>query len=183
MFLRIEPALFAQRVAQVVRFDRMYEQRLREIADRSAIMELSWAEIRVFHELGAGADGITIAWLAPRLDLDGGYVCRILKKLCAYGWVAAARSEGDRRHRLYGLTADGRKVREGLEEFHRTQAERMLEALPRRGQHRLVTAMRTIEDVLSRTPWENFLEGWRTSSRTRAAYRRRGVHSTDKGAR
>src|SRR5688572_30679001 len=160
-------------VAQVRRFDRLYERRINEQQARALIHEASWAEMLVIEELGRVSDGRSAAWLIGRLDFDDGYLCRILKGLCLRRLARCVPSSQDRRVREYGLTSDGRELCQWIETFHRREALSMLDLLPARDRRRLIRAMSTIEKVLARHPLPEFSEPWSSRLRKRARYRPR----------
>src|SRR5512145_1664113 len=76
------PDITESDIAQVRRFDRLYERHINELQARALINEFSWAEMLVLHELSIVTGGRSAAWLIGRLDFDAGYLCRILKRLC-----------------------------------------------------------------------------------------------------
>lgn len=155
---KTRPDVLEADIEQVDRFNRFYEQRLEQIRERALPHELSWTEIRVFHVMGQLSRGASPAWLNARLRLDPGYLCRILKKFRAYGFAMERRCVRDRRYRDYELTQWGRSIYRDLREFHRGEARRMLAPMPPRHQRRLVRAMHTIEDLLTRDPLDFLLE-------------------------
>ena len=152
------PHPLPDRIDAVRRFERFYERRITDAYRDAAVNELTATELRVFAVLGEAVDGGSGAWLNDRLRIDAGYLCRILKKFEAYGFVTGRSSERDRRLREYALTDWGRRVCESLEDFHGERIMAMLEDLPERQQRRLVYSMRTIESILTRDRLENFLE-------------------------
>lgn len=161
MNFRMRQGVPTTHAARIRRFDRFYERRI-EAENRAArIEELTTAEMRVFEVLGETEHSRTAAWLQWRTELDAGYLCRILRKFCDYGYTTVHPSAHDRRSRDFALTAWGRSIVKELERFHRERAEALLESLPRHEQRRLVHAMDVIETVLTRDAMENVLEDLR----------------------
>jgi DNA-binding MarR family transcriptional regulator len=158
-------------IAQVRRFDRICERRLVKRQDRALAHELSWAEMRVIHELGQVLDGRTPGWLNDRLDLDAAYLCRILKRLCFAQWAASEVPHGDRRQREYALTESGRALFRTLDEFHRHDAFMTLGFLPAGLRRKFVRAMATIELVLGKPAINHYVERC-MGARKRARYLR-----------
>jgi DNA-binding MarR family transcriptional regulator len=162
-----------EHIAQVRRFDRLYERHINELQARAMINEVSWAESLVIHELGRVSGGRSPSWLLSHLDFDSGYMSRILENLCCRELVSRSPSPLDRRLREYELTPCGRSLHRTLEDFHRTEALGMLDLLPRQAREDLVHAMRTIEQVLARHPLPQFSQPWASPLRKRARYRLR----------
>jgi DNA-binding MarR family transcriptional regulator len=170
------------RADRIRRFDRFYERRI-EAGHRAArVQELTVAEMRVLEVLGEADHSRTAVWLQWRTELDAGYLCRILRKFCDYGYTTVHPSAHDRRSRDFSLTPWGRGIVEELDRFHRERAEALLESLPQREQRRLLHAMTLIETVLTRDAMENLLEDLRLR-RLRRRQRRivRGICSRDAG--
>lgn len=135
------------RVAAVRRFNRFYTQQV-GILPRSYLgSSLSLAEVRVLFEL-ANRDGTTAVELARELELDAGYLSRILQGFHHRSWIARTRSESDSRQRLVQLTPKGRHAFEPLDRLARQQISNLLNRLPEEGQRRLVDSMATIEALL-----------------------------------
>src|SRR5688572_13037913 len=71
-------------------FERWYEFYLRKSQSLASNEDFSVNDIRVLQELFFAESGASGAWLAHRLDLDEGYLCRILQKLMAkWTWSSA----------------------------------------------------------------------------------------------
>jgi DNA-binding MarR family transcriptional regulator len=147
---RRSEALLNRRVDQVRRFERAYESCLRkeQKAVATASEDFSVADVRVIAELGFAAGGASEAWLAWRLDLDTGYLCRIVKKLRAYGLVESRASSKDGRMRDWELTKDGCDFAARIEDGHRARVRSALDLLPTRDQRRIVRAIGVIERLL-----------------------------------
>ena len=140
----------------MLRFDRFYARRLKDAEMADKTWERSLTERRIFHELGQLPR--TPGWLSCRLDLDPGYVTRILKTMEACHYVMIDPWQNDRRQRVVTLTRFGCDAYRELRSFHERLARNVLEELPQRQQRRLVRAMSVIEEVLTRDPLANFLE-------------------------
>jgi len=140
----------------MLRFDHFYARRLQDAEMADKTREGSLAEIRIFHELGQLPR--TPGWLSCRLNLDPGYVTRILKTMEACRYVTIDPWQNDRRQRVVTLTRFGRDVHRELRAFRERLARNTLEALPQRQQRRLIRAMTVIEEVLTRDSLANLLE-------------------------
>jgi DNA-binding MarR family transcriptional regulator len=146
-------------IDRIRRFERVYEAHLRRSRRAVATEDFSVADTRVLHELWFAAGGGSAAWLAYRLDMDTGYLCRILKKLQAFGLVTSRPSADDRRMRDWELTKWGGEFAEGIEKEFRDRARSAFAALRPDEQRRLVDALPVIEEVLSRDAMRSALRG------------------------
>lgn len=137
-------------VERIRRFDRFYATILRKAVRAAANEDFSASDMRVLNELGWSDGGGSGAWLSHRLDLHPAQICRVLKKLQAYGLVASLESPADARARTWDLTPRGRQFADAIEAEYRERVLRLLfDVLPSE-QDRLVEAMGVIERTLHR---------------------------------
>lgn len=135
----------AQRIR---RFNRFYTRKIGVLDDQILRSEYSLAEARVLFEL-AGRDEASPSDLARDLDLDAGYLSRILRRLGKRGIVQVTQSPSDGRRRIVSLTADGREAFAALDAASSEEAEGMIGDLLPDDQYRLVSAMDAVEQVLT----------------------------------
>jgi DNA-binding MarR family transcriptional regulator/N-acetylglutamate synthase-like GNAT family acetyltransferase len=102
---------------------------------------------RVLYELGQRGR-CTASDLVRELDLDPGYLSRLLRPLKGAGLVQARRSAADARARLLCLTAKGNKAFRALDARARKEVSAMLGALGEAERSRLVGAMQALESIL-----------------------------------
>jgi DNA-binding MarR family transcriptional regulator/N-acetylglutamate synthase-like GNAT family acetyltransferase len=138
----------------VRRFNRDYTRRIGVLRPGLLDSPYSLTEVRVMYEL-AHRDGIGAAELAQTLDLDRGYLSRILKRFAATGLLARKDIPGDARRQRLSLTAKGRRVFAPLEQRSRQQVETMLGPLDRSGRERFLSALDAIQHALSDRPAES----------------------------
>jgi DNA-binding MarR family transcriptional regulator/GNAT superfamily N-acetyltransferase len=105
-------------------------------------------EARVLFELGQ-SDATEVASLRSSLDVDPGYLSRILARLERGGLVTKKPSGADRRRRVVGLTARGRAHYETLDRRSTEQVAGMLAGLTDHDRHRLIASMTTIRALLA----------------------------------
>jgi DNA-binding MarR family transcriptional regulator/ribosomal protein S18 acetylase RimI-like enzyme len=103
-------------------------------------------EARLLHEVGS--DGIDVRSLRERLDLDSGYVSRMLRSLESQGLVETAAHAGDGRVRRVVLTPRGMAERAIYEALSDELAASFLEHLVPAQRDRLVSAMAEVERLL-----------------------------------
>ena len=138
-------------VEAVRRFNRFYTRRIGVLTDRYLGKEATLPEARVLYELGH--DGPTSASALGRaLDLDLGYLSRLLQTLRRRGLVQAAASRDDRRRSVLSLTAEGRKAYAALDKDSRRAMSEMLAPLEQSQRERLVGALAAVERVLEKKP-------------------------------
>jgi DNA-binding MarR family transcriptional regulator len=134
-------------VSQVRRFNRIVTRRVGALDDRFLARNRPLGEARLLWEIGAR--GCDVRSLRARLDLDSGYVSRLLRMLEAAGLVTVEPDERDRRVRIARLTSAGVDERAVLERGSEQLAESFLEPLSERQRERLVTAMGDVERLLT----------------------------------
>lgn len=141
----------AQRIDTVRRFNRFYTRRIGVLRDGLLGSPYSLAEARVLYEI-AQREGPTAAELGRALNLDQGYLSRLVRRLERGGLVARTRSDADGRRNHLALTARGRRAFATLNARSNEEVAGMLEALPDAAQRGLVSALATVEAVLEAGP-------------------------------
>ena len=133
---------------EIVRaFNRFYTKRINLLREGLLNSPLSLTEARVLFEL-AHRDSPTATGLAAELELDAGYLSRILEAFVRKGYVKRQPSGTDRRQRHLSLTAKGRKTFESIDRNSHQEAAAMLSKLSEPDQSKLIAAMKTIENIL-----------------------------------
>ena len=144
------------RIAAVRRFSRFYTRTIGALQEGLLHSSFPLTEARVLYELNQRA-GATATELCRDLDLDAGYLSRILHRLERDGLLARSPSATDRRQSLLSLTEAGRAAFAPLDRRSREEVGRLLETLPDAAQETLVESMARIESLLvsatSPRPW------------------------------
>jgi DNA-binding MarR family transcriptional regulator/GNAT superfamily N-acetyltransferase len=118
---------------------------------------LSLPEARVLFEIaqaseseeGFGAARQPVATdIQAALDMDAGYVSRVLARFQTRGWITRARVSGDGRRRSIALTSAGRAAFELLDERQRAKVEAVLARLTPSQRSDLVASLRTARNLL-----------------------------------
>ncbi|MBV8778839.1 MAG: MarR family transcriptional regulator/GNAT family N-acetyltransferase [Alphaproteobacteria bacterium] len=135
------------RIAAVRRFNRFYTQKLGVLSEAFLDTPFSLTEARVLHAL-AHRDGATATWLGRDLDLDAGYLSRILREFERQGLIVRNQSSRDGRQALISLTDAGRDAFEPLDRASQGAVSRMLSSLSEAAQERLVAGMRLIGGLI-----------------------------------
>jgi DNA-binding MarR family transcriptional regulator/GNAT superfamily N-acetyltransferase len=134
-------------VDQVRRFNRVVTQRNGALHDHFLSRSRPLGEARVLWEIGEG--GRDVRTLRTLLDLDSGYLSRILRTLEADGLVRVGPSDDDKRVRTARLTKTGAAERAVLDRRSDAAAQSLLEPLTPAQRARLVAAMAQVERLLT----------------------------------
>ena len=137
-------------VDAVRRFNRFYTRRVGALRAGLLGSPYPLPEARLIYEIGHRRR-CTASELAAELDLDAGYLSRLLRGLRRRGVVAAERSAEDARSSMLSLTVKGRQAFTMLDSRSRNEVGTMLRELPGGERERLVGAMRTVESLLTHT--------------------------------
>jgi DNA-binding MarR family transcriptional regulator/ribosomal protein S18 acetylase RimI-like enzyme len=134
-------------VAQIRGFNRTVTQRAGALSDAFLGRGRPLGQARLLWEIGlAGSD---VRALRSRLDLDSGYLSRLLKSLAAEGLVDIQPSRTDGRVRTAHLTGRGRAERDELDRRADEVATSILRPLTGGQRTRLVSAMAEVERLLA----------------------------------
>ena len=138
-------------VDAVRRFNRFYTRRVGALRAGLLGSPHPLPEARLLYEIGHRGQ-CSAGELAADLDLDAGYLSRLLASLRRRGFLAAQRSPQDARRSLLSLTPKGRKSYLQLDARSRKEVAAMLADLPGGERKRLVGAMQTVESLLDGKP-------------------------------
>jgi DNA-binding MarR family transcriptional regulator/GNAT superfamily N-acetyltransferase len=137
----------ADRVAALRAFNRFWTKETGALAPRLLESPYSLTEARTLFEL-AQHEETEVADLRRSLEIDAGYLSRIVARFRARGLVETGPSDADGRRQVVRLTPAGREAYEELDARSAAQAAAILEPLPEEAQQRLVTSMETIARLL-----------------------------------
>jgi DNA-binding MarR family transcriptional regulator/ribosomal protein S18 acetylase RimI-like enzyme len=133
-------------VERVRKFSRTVTQRVGALEDRFLARDRPLGQARLLWEIGA--DGAEVRSLRSRLELDSGYLSRLLRALEADGLVTVDADDSDRRVRTVRLTRAGRAERAELDRRSDDVAVSILSPLSGGQRERLVAAMAEVERLL-----------------------------------
>ncbi|HWG23844.1 bifunctional helix-turn-helix transcriptional regulator/GNAT family N-acetyltransferase [Actinospica sp.] len=138
-------------VASVRRFNRTVTQRAGALNDAFLSRKRPLGQARVLWEIGeAGPGGCEVRALRSDLDLDSGYLSRLLRALESDGLVEVVTDESsDGRVRFARLTATGMAEHKYLNQASDELAAEILAPLNEKQRERLVTAMADVERLLT----------------------------------
>ena len=133
-------------IQQVRRFNRLVTRRVGALDHSYLSRGRPLGEARLIFEIGlAGAEARS---LRAALDLDSGYLRRLLHALAAEGLVDVARGKGDARVRRVALTAKGRAELAAYDRLSDDLARSILAPLAASQRDRLLAAMAEVERLL-----------------------------------
>src|SRR3984957_12443917 len=96
-----------RRTEAVRAFNRFYTRRIGVVQEGYLRSRFSLTEARVLYEL-AHTDGLTATRIGAVLDLDAGYLSRMLRAFERDGLLTRGPSDMDKRQAILALTAPGR---------------------------------------------------------------------------
>jgi len=138
-------------IAAVRRFNRFYTRQIGVLRRNYLDSPYSLGEMRVLYELAQSAKlggALTASDIARALDLDAGYLSRVLRNFEKRGLISRKTSPKDARQSHLALTARGQKMFAPFEQRSQDFVRAMLGKLPAKKQASLVASMQTIERLL-----------------------------------
>lgn len=150
-------------IEAVRQFSRFYTSWIGVLHEGLLGSDLSLTEARIIYEL-AQRPGLSASTLRDDLELDAGYISRLLKQLEGRGLVQRRPSTQDGRQHIIDLTADGQRMAADLAASSRYQIGEKLATLDEDARVRLVQAMAAVQDLLVERPPQRapfILRPWR----------------------
>lgn len=139
----------AEQIAAVREFNRFYTARLGLLRRRHLDGEFSLTEARLLYEIGANP-ATTASTLRETLELDAGYLSRLLAALSTRRLVRRTASTADGREKHLTLTATGEKAVARLNALSTKQLQEMLAEVNSRDRDALVASLSNVRRILSR---------------------------------
>jgi DNA-binding MarR family transcriptional regulator/GNAT superfamily N-acetyltransferase len=134
-------------VEQVRRFNRAVTQRVGALSDHYLARSRPLSACRVLWEIGV--EGAEVRALRARLGMDSGQLSRLLRGLEADALIEVVPSPADARIRIVRLTAAGMAERRVLDDRSDELAHSILTSLDAGQREQLVTAMRSVERLIT----------------------------------
>jgi DNA-binding MarR family transcriptional regulator/GNAT superfamily N-acetyltransferase len=134
-------------IGQMRRFNRVVTQRVGALHEHYLARDRPLGEARVLWEIGD--EGCDVRLLRTRLDLDSGYLSRLLRSLETDGLITVGPNERDKRVRTARLTGAGSRERALLDRRSDALARQLLEPLSDAQRERLVTAMDDVQRLIT----------------------------------
>lgn len=133
-------------VAQIRSFNRTVTQHVGALENRFLGRDRSLGVSRLLFEIGG--KGVEVRHLRARLDLDSGYVSRLLRSLEREGLVRTGASRDDARVRVARLTKSGLRELAVLNRLSDQAAQSLLQQLTEPQRVALTAAMGSVERLL-----------------------------------
>jgi len=146
-------------VAVVRAFNRLYTNVIGVLRGGYLGSPYSLTEARLIFELGQ-RELTEVAALRRGLDIDAGYLSRILARLAADGLITRERSGTDGRRQVIALTAAGRAAAAGLDAQAAEQIGALLAELAGPARRRLLHGVQEITSVLTDPAGPGPARGW-----------------------
>ena len=140
-----------QHIAAARRFNRFYTRQIGVLRKNFLDSPYSLGEARVIYEI-ARDKAPTASDIGRALDLDAGYLSRVLRNFEKRGLLERKVSKTDARQSHLALSPSGRKVFKLLDDLSQRDIGAMLDKLSAADQSRLIGAMQTIEALLDGKP-------------------------------
>jgi DNA-binding MarR family transcriptional regulator/GNAT superfamily N-acetyltransferase len=137
----------ARDIATIRAFNRFYTLKIGVLHEGLLDSEFSLTEVRVLYEL-AHRRSVTASTLAGELNLDAGYLSRILKRFEAHRYLVRKTGDTDARRRTLRLTARGRHVFATLDARSREDVASLVQPLSDSQRRGVVDAMDAIRTAL-----------------------------------
>jgi DNA-binding MarR family transcriptional regulator/GNAT superfamily N-acetyltransferase len=135
------------RAEAVRRFNRFYTRHIGVLHEHLLASEFSLTEVRILYEL-AHRPALSMSDLCRELNLDAGYVSRVVSGFDKKGLIVKTRSAADARVGQLELTDKGRTAFAPLDDASRNEVIAVLEQLPEPAQKHLLDAMNEIQTLL-----------------------------------
>jgi len=143
-----KPSVDDAHVGAARRFNRFYTRQIGVLRRNFLGSPYSLAEARVLYEIERGKGAATASDIGRALDLDAGYLSRVLRAFEKRGLIRRTASPHDARQSHLALTARGRQAYAPLERRSQHDIGAMLRRLSPHDRSRLIGAMNTIQMLL-----------------------------------
>ncbi len=143
-------------VSAVRRFNRFFTRFVGALDADFLDSGMSLAEARILFEI-AHREPCFAGDLQAELDLDAGFVSRVLRRFEGRGWIGRKRLDNDARRRSIELTKLGRNQFKKLDARQRLEVEAILYRLGKPDRLRLVAALESAECLLAPKDTQDFV--------------------------
>lgn len=137
--------------AAIRQFNRFYTREIGVLDGNLLQSGFSLAEARILYELGQASE-IAATEIGEKLNLDRGYLSRMLRAFQKKRLISRKTDTTDRRRAHLSLTEKGRTTFAQLDRRSSLAAKGMIANLPPAAVDVLLGAMETIQNVLAKTP-------------------------------
>lgn len=146
-FPMVKATKHAPEIGAVRAFNRFYTKRIGVLQERFLDSDFSLTEMRIFYELNQ-RESATAKELAEMLDVDEGYLSRILRKFEGQSLIKRKPSRHDARQMIITVSKTGRKQFSELDARSSEEVQALMSVLSPDQRRRLVSAMETVQSLL-----------------------------------
>lgn len=136
-------------VGKIRAFNRFYMPLMNVLGNDYLNSRYSAAEARVLFEINE-SEGCNAAYLSQLMNLDKGYLSRIVKSHEEKGFVSRKRSSADKRSYSLFLTVEGKRKAEELAKASDGEIASILDGLSEEDETDLIDAIDTITRILKK---------------------------------
>lgn len=137
----------AQFIANIRQFNRYYTRQLGLLQQHFLDTDYSLTDIRVLYEIDFNGQ-TTATGIREALQIDAGYLSRILRSFEKKGLILKHPLPEDGRSYYLQLTARGKKLMAGMNELSNEQIREMLKDLAPAQQEKIANSMNTLRNLL-----------------------------------
>lgn len=141
---------FSDQTEAVRRFNRFYTRQIGVLDEGLLASPFTLTQARVLFELGT-RKSVTASEIGELLELDAGYLSRMVQGFMTQGLLTRKPSKEDGRQWLLSLTNEGRKAFRELDRMSHQLTESHLSRLSEPGRQRLLASMQEVQRLLSPT--------------------------------
>ena len=145
------PAAMMEQISAVREFNRFYTARLGLLRKRHLDGEFSLTEARILYEISTHPS-TTASALRSTLELDAGYISRLLAALTRRRLVRQTPSKQDAREKQLTLSASGEAAVARLNALSTRQLEKILAEVPAPDRKTLVASLEKVRRILQKRP-------------------------------
>ena len=142
-------------VSSVRRFNRFFTQFVGALDNNFLDTGMTLAEARILFEI-VQSQPCFAGDIQQSLNLDAGFLSRILRRFETRRWIHRTRLTADARRRSIKITPRGRQQFEQLDQRQRSVVEQTLRRLNGQRRHRLVAALDAARNLLEEKPSGDF---------------------------
>ena len=135
-------------------FNRFYTRFIGALNARFLGTDLSLAETRILFEIAHGAS--LASELQARLEMDAGFVSRVLARFEARGWITRARGPADGRQRSIVISPAGRAMFRQIDDRQQAEVVAILDRLQPSDRADLCSALRLSQTLLDQDARHGF---------------------------
>jgi DNA-binding MarR family transcriptional regulator/GNAT superfamily N-acetyltransferase len=142
--------------AGVRRFNRFFTQFVGALDPHLLGTELTLTEARLLFEIANRAQPLA-SDLHAALNMDAGFVSRVLRRFENRGWIERGKAQHDARHRPISLTRGGKAVFDQLDHRQQSVVEATLQRLGPAQRDQLIQALATAQSLLDASGDRTFM--------------------------